>query len=308
MERTFRLDNTLEYTFHSHHWSPQDAGKRVVAREVFHVNLRFALNHMAAPQLDLPAFFGLARGLGITEVEIRNDIAGKPIADGTAAAKVRTLAEEAGVAIITINALQRFNHWSPEREAEAVALARYARDSGSRALILVPANDGTGRADGERQRNVRTALKALSPVLSDAGITGLVEPLGFEICSLRSKREAADAIREIGGPFKITHDTFHHHLAGEPDIVPELTGLVHISGVVDPKLSVGEMRDAHRVLVDARDRLGSIEQIEALTAGGYAGPLSFEPFADELRTLPDPARAIGDSMNFIRTRLASKAA
>lgn len=272
--------------------------------------LRFALNHMVAPQLDLRAFFALARQVGITDVEIRNDIAGQAIIDGTSAARVKALAKEAGVTIVTINALQKFNRWDGEREREAAALAQYARDCGAKALILVPLNDGSGRGEGERQGNLRFALKGLRPILKDNGITGLVEPLGFEICSLRLKREAAETIAAIDGygTFQITHDTFHHHLAGDPEIFPSLTGLVHISGVVDPKLSTGEMRDAHRVLVDGRDRLGNIEQIRALTEAGYDGPISFEPFAEELRRLPDPARAIRESMEFISQSLASKAA
>ena len=67
-------------------------------------------------------------------------------------------------------------------------------------------------------------------------------------------------------------------------------------------------RAAHRVLVDGHDRLGNVEQIEALIAGGYSGPFSFEPFSEELRTLADPARALSESMDFIRGQLASKAA
>ena len=97
------------------------------------MRLHFAVNHMAAPQLALPAFFALARQLGLTDVEIRNDIAGKPIADGTSAAVVRAAAAAAGVNIITINALQRFNEWTPARASEATALADFARDCGARA-------------------------------------------------------------------------------------------------------------------------------------------------------------------------------
>ena len=80
----------------------------------------------------------------------------------------------------------------------------------------------SGRANGERQGNLRVALKALKPILSSRGITGLVEPLGFEICSLRSKQEAADAIRALDGgeTFHLVHDTFHHHLAGQPRCFP----------------------------------------------------------------------------------------
>jgi len=270
--------------------------------------LRFALNHMAAPQLGLAEFFALARTLGLTEVEIRNDIAGKPILDGAAPAVVRAAAEKAGVTIITINALQRFNEWNPTREREAIALADYARSCGARAIILVPVNDGSGQADGERQKNVETALRGLKPVLRDRGIIGLVEPLGFTICSLRKKSEAAAAINAAGGDFKLVHDTFHHHLAGEQQTFPALTGLVHISGVEDTGLKVADMRDKHRVLVGPNDRLGNIEQIHALRAAGYHGPFSFEPFAEELRTLPDPAAALRASMDFIGTRILSLAA
>jgi 2-keto-myo-inositol isomerase len=51
-------------------------------------DLRFALNHMTAPQLGLSDFFALAARLPLGDVEIRNDIAGKPMLDGTSAAKV----------------------------------------------------------------------------------------------------------------------------------------------------------------------------------------------------------------------------
>ena len=269
---------------------------------------RFALNHMVAPQLGLADFFALARTLDLAEVEIRNDIAGKPILDGTTPAVVKAAAAKAGVSILTINALQRFNDWNPTREREAIALADYARDCGARAIILVPVNDGSGRADGERQRNVHTALRGLKPILSDRGVSGLVEPLGFVVCSLRRKSEAAAAINAVGGDFSLVHDTFHHHLAGEDAIYPSITGLVHISGVDDPAIAVADMRDRHRVLVGASDRVGNVDQIRALRAGGYRGPFSFEPFADDLRALRDPAQSIRDSMDFIGMRLVSLAA
>jgi 2-keto-myo-inositol isomerase len=270
-------------------------------------DLRFALNHMTAPQLGLSDFFALAARLPLRDVEIRNDIAGKPILDGTSAAKVRDAAKAAGVRIITINALQRFNDWSATREREAIALADYARDCGAEAIILVPTNDGSGRADNERQRNAAAALKNLKPILADRGVVGLVETLGFEACSLRRKSEAAAAIDTAGGAFRLVHDTFHHHLAGEAATFPKLTGLVHISGVDDPTLAVGDMRDAHRVLVGPADRLDNVGQIRALSEAGYRGSFSFEPFSDELRALADPARAIRESMDYVRKQLVSLA-
>ena len=55
---------------------------------------RFALNHMTAPRLSSASFFALARSLGHEAVEIRNDLAGNAILDGTAAATVRALAAQ----------------------------------------------------------------------------------------------------------------------------------------------------------------------------------------------------------------------
>ena len=272
--------------------------------------MRFALNHMAAPQLSVRDFFALARQLGVGDVEIRNDIADEAILDGTPAAAIRGMAGEAGVVILTINALQRFNEWTADRAREAEVLIRYARDCGARALILVPVNGGPLGSATERAKNLRTALRALLPMLKDSGVAGLVEPLGFASCSLRSKAEAATAINDVdgAGALRITHDTFHHHLAGEPELFPQLTGLVHISGVTDKSVGVDDMRDAHRVLVDRNDRIGNVAQIRALLEAGYNGPFSFEPFAEELRTLKDPALAIGQSIKFIEAELAAKAA
>lgn len=268
-------------------------------------SIRFALNHMAAPSLAIDDFFALARSLGIDSVEIRNDLSGNAILDGTKPEAIKDAAARHGLTIISINALQRFNEWNATRAAEAQELIEYARASGAKALVLVPKNDGTGCADGERQANLRESLAALKPMLDEAGIIGLVEPLGFAICSLRSKTEAADAIEQLGAQstFRLVHDTFHHHLAGEAQFFPELTGLVHISGVHDPAVSVADMRDPHRVLVDADDRLDNAGQISALLQAGYKGLFSFEPFAAEVHALKDPAGALRASMDYLSARV-----
>ncbi|MFF0946682.1 TIM barrel protein [Rhizobium leguminosarum] len=268
-------------------------------------SIRFALNHMAAPSLAIGDFFALARSLGIDAVEIRNDLSGNAILDGTKPEVIRQAAARHGVTIISINALQRFNEWNATRAAEAQELIDYASASGAKALVLVPKNDGTGCADGERQANLHQSLVALKPMLEEAGIIGLVEPLGFEICSLRSKTEAAEAIEELGAQsaFRLVHDTFHHHLAGEAPTFPQLTGLVHISGVDDPAVSVADMRDSHRVLVNADDLLDNAGQVRALLQAGYNGPFSFEPFAAEVHALKDPAGALRASMEYLSARV-----
>lgn len=263
--------------------------------------LRFALNHMTAPSASIEDFMALAARLGTSAVEIRNDLGGTAILDGTPAAAIKASAGRHGLAVASINALQRFNDWTAAREAEARELVAYARDCGAEAIVLVPVCDGTGREDGPRQRRLRDALTALMPLLADAGVAGLVEPLGFEISSLRSKGEAAEAIAGIGGGavFRLVHDTFHHHLAGESAIFPTETGLVHISGVVDPALATRDMLDRHRVLVDAGDRLDNLGQIRDLKAAGYGGLCSFEPFAAAVQEDPNLEASLRASIDFI---------
>lgn len=243
----------------------------------------------------------MARALGVTDVEIRNDT---PNVVGTLApADVKAAAATAGVNLLSINALYPFNVWNDERRAQTEKLADYAAASGAKALVMCPLNDGTPVS----QADVVTALKAIRPILESRGITGLVEPLGFPVSSLRRKADAIAAIKEAGGEglFKLVHDTFHHHLASETEFFPEWTGLVHISGVVDADVSVDKMLDAHRVLVDKRDRLGNIPQIRALQAAGYKGPFSFEPFATEVQELADPQAALADSIGWIREQVAA---
>jgi len=273
---------------------------------------RFALNHMAAPRLDLDAFLALARALAVESVEIRNDLTGNAILDGTPASTIRRATKAHGLQIESINALQRFNIWNDARRDEASSLADYAAECGAKALVLVPLNDGTSLGESERQANLQRALTGLRPILAERGLIGLVEPLGFSVCSLRLKSEAVAGIDATGGEetFRLVHDTFHHHLAGENRMFPARTGLVHISGVGDPSVPVELMRDSHRILVDGQDRLGNAAQLRALLAGGYEGLLSFEPFAASVHELDSDslAPALLRSMQFVRDELAAAAA
>jgi 2-keto-myo-inositol isomerase len=272
---------------------------------VSHV-LSYAINHMVAPRKTFAGLIELATSLGLDQVEIRNDLPGVPIGDGTPAERIREQAEAADVRILSINALQRFNHWNEERASEAATLARYAQGCGAPALVLCPVNDVAWRlSDSERRGGLRNALRALAPILEDAGIIGLVEPLGFAESSLRLKADAVQAIEELdlGDRFRLVHDTFHHYLAGEPRLFPDWTGLVHISGVEDPSLPLERTRDEHRVLVGANDLSGALLQILALMEG-YSGAYSFEPFAASVHGQDDIAGALELSMHWIDREIA----
>lgn len=77
---------------------------------------------------------------------------------------------------------------------------------------------------------------------------------------------------------------------------PELTGLVHISGVEDAEAPLQSIRDGHRVLVGEGDILGNAAQIDTLLSTGYSGYLSFEPFATSVHELADIQQALGASI------------
>ncbi|WP_347905743.1 TIM barrel protein [Pseudomonas purpurea] len=269
--------------------------------------LRFALNRMVAPRLSLPDFIELAVTLKADAIEIRNDLKGIEIENGTPASHVRELCAAHGITVLSINALYPFDVWNDERRAQALKLAAYARDCGAWGLVMCPLNDrADSRSEAERAWGLRTALAELAPILREHGMLGFIEPLGFEECSLRRKRTAVDAIKAMGGldVFRLVHDTFHHHLAREHEFFPELTGLVHISGVEDAQAPLATLCDSHRVLVGEGDILGNAAQIETLLSTGYRGYLSFEPFADSVHGLADIRQAIGASMDHLQKSLA----
>jgi len=68
------------------------------------------------------------------------------------------------------------------------------------------------------------------------------------------------------------------------------------------------MTDAHRVLVDANDRLGNITQLQTLKAQGYTGPASFECFAPQVHDMTDPSAALAGSISFITSQMTAAAA
>lgn len=271
--------------------------------------MQTALNHMTVPNLGFASFLDLAANLGCVGVEVRNDIP-RPLFDNIDPAEAGRIASDKGLRLVGLSQVYPFNDWTPEREDAVKALIATAKASGAETISLIPRNDGTGLGNGERQANLRVALKGVLPLLQDAELTALVEPLGFQRSSLRSKAELVETIVSIGGQdhFKIVHDTFHHTLADGGPIFPEMTGIVHISAVVQPTLRLAQMEDEHRVLVDENDRLGNVEQIASLLAAGYDGPVSYECFSPETHALDDPYEAIKRSFEFISSKLQARAA
>jgi len=272
--------------------------------------INFALNHMAAPRLTSRELIDLAANLGCIGVELRNDLADKGLAsreffDGEKPSAIGEYARDKGVRLLGLSEAYGFNRWSDAMRDKIKLLIAQATDAGAESISLIPSNDGAVESDEKRLSDLRDALALILPMLEEAGLIALVEPLGFTTSSLRRKREAIEAIEVVGGKdrFRLVHDTFHHHIAGETEFFPQWTGIVHISGVIDPALSPEEMQDGHRVLVGEADRLRNVEQIRALNAMGYRGTYSYEPFAASVHTDPNIEVGLRESIRFLETAL-----
>ena len=192
---------------------------------------RFALNRIMQPSLSLPDFIRLAAACSAAGIEIRNDLPDPSLLGGESPETVRNLCKENGVEVLTVNALQRFNDPDlfPAKERELAQMMEEASSVGCPMIVLCPVNDPDDSRPETRQReDLIAALQLYAPLFEKYRMTGLVEPLGFEICSVRYKRQAIDAIRETGlsDRYRIVHDTFHHYLSGERELFPWETGLI----------------------------------------------------------------------------------
>ena len=270
--------------------------------------MKTALNQMTVPTLSYAAFLDLAQSLGCIGVEVRNDL-GRPLFDGLAPETAGRMIRDRGLRLLGVSQVYPFNVWSDDIAVEMTALVAAAKAAGGETISLIPRNDGTGTDEGVRQADLRRALAGARPILAEAGMVALVEPLGFARSSLQSKGELVEAIDALDARdvFRLVHDTFHHALAGGGPLYPKLTGIVHISGVV-ADLPTDRMEDEHRVLVDARDRLGNVAQISELLSAGYEGAFSYECFSPETHRLDDPRAEIRRSFDFIADAASRQAA
>ena len=217
-------------------------------------DVTFALNHMTVPTLGYGALLDLAAATGCVGVEVRNDLA-RPLFDGMAPAAAGQLAREAGLRLVGLSQVYPFNRWSDAIAAEVRALIEIAVAAGAETISLIPAQrrhrHRGRRAAAERARGAvgdpadARRCRAWSPWSSRWAFAA-------RRCATRPSWSGSIEALEARDAFRLVHDTFHHPLAGGGPIYPELTGIVHISAVVDPALALDKMDDAHRVLIDAQ--------------------------------------------------------
>ena len=265
--------------------------------------ISYALNQIIVPQSSLIDLINLAKSIGVSAIEIRNDIPVNLIEENRPES-IKTLSESNCIRILTVNALQKFNLWNEERLNELVELCKFSSVAGVEAIVLVPLNDGSVTDDIDQRELLGNSLKEIVKVLSDFDLLGYVEPLGFETSSVRKKSMVVDEIKKLKtSRLKIVHDTFHHFLAGEKDFFPSMTGLVHISGV-SSEFSNIELNDNHRYLINETDMLGNINQINYFLQSDYKGFFSFEPFAKDLAKNDNLSNVIERNINYIEEQLS----
>ena len=266
------------------------------------------LNHMTVPHKTGRELVALAASLGCAGIELRNDL-NMPLFDHQTPESFGNVVKSAGLEIFALAEVAAFNVATADKRADATRLIEMAARCGAQGVALIPQVSSAQITRAEQRALLREALTILQPVLEDHGVIGLIEPLGFANSTLRHKADVCDVLADLGHPacFAMIHDTFHHHLAGDTQIYPDMTALVHISGVADPVVAIDEMTDAHRGLVHADDRLGNIAQLHAFAAAGYTGPASFEAFAPEIHEITNPAAAVAGSIAFITSHLTAPA-
>jgi 2-keto-myo-inositol isomerase len=205
---------------------------------------------------------------------------------------IASMAADTGIEILSINALQRFDQWDPDRGEQARMMIDFAAAAGIGAVVLCPSVAPVGSP--ALPTGLPAALDGLQPILENASVRGLIEPLGFPRSSIRTQGVVEAEFSRRGNPscFAIVHDSFHHAIARDP-LYSHHIALIHLSGVPSLGLPLEELGDQYRILVGPDDILGNIDQAHRLVEV-TDGPWSFEPFATEVgqsATLADDIRA-----------------
>src|ERR1700731_2368009 len=178
------------------------------------------LNRIIKPQLPLEEFLKFTADLGIKYVELRNDFTDKGVLDGLSDAVLQKAFKDTAIKALTINALYPFEDVKAltQNIEKLKGLIAEAKRINCPQIVMCPLNDPNDkRSPAQRADELVTALSAYGPLFAEAKMIGLVEPLGFEICSLRTKNTALEGIARCNYPesYQLLHDTFHHYLSGE---------------------------------------------------------------------------------------------
>ena len=186
-----------------------------------------------------------------------------------------------------------------ESVQDAHAAIQLAADLKAHCLVAY-SGSRAGHTHNHARRLLKSALKELSPIAAEFGVTMAIEPMhpgcAGDWTFLTSLEESLDLIDSVGGDeLKLAFETYH--LGQDADIVERIPEVTAKIGIVQ----LGDTKQPPEGEVD-RCRLGDgciplSQLVAALLDAGYAGPFEVELMGEEIETL-DYVELIQHSQQF----------
>lgn len=199
---------------------------------------------------------------------------------------VRKTLDETGVELLSICTTE-FHLTDPEYRDAFVEGVREscvaAKVLGAKRMITQVGKD-MGAPREEQHASIVAGLSAAAPILEEAGVTLMIEPLNVLVNHpgyyLTHSAEAFEIVKEVDSPnVKVIYDIYHQQVT-EGNILPSILGnldwIAHLHGAGHPgrhELQYGE--NDYRVILDAIDK------------AGYTGALGLEysPLLEAMESL-----------------------
>jgi sugar phosphate isomerase/epimerase len=242
--------------------------------------MRLGLNLATIMTTPLPAALDAAGRAGFTLVELRSPAVAAYLQRATPARLASRMAE-AGLAPLSLNAVEGFDLPGGRAEEDLRRQADWAAALGCPHVVVVPSRSPDGHGP-DRLRRAADALARLHDIARGFGVRLAVEFLGFADSTVGTLEEAA-RVAEVSDQADLVLDTFHlglrHGTVRGAAAVGRL-GIVHLA---DLRAGVAPARaaDADRCL-PGQGSLGIAATLAELAAAGYDGPASVELFAPDL--------------------------
>ncbi len=249
---------------------------------------RYGLNGATTGTADLLTDLRVAQEAGFAALELRDVKVADYLRQGGTLPQLRAAFARAGVAPLSLNALERATLASGEEWAEVQqrcrTLCQWAQALACPYVVAVP-SPWTDASDVRRIREqTAEALAALAGIARSFGVRLGFEFLGFGSCSVSTLEAARAVIAQVADPaVGLVIDAFHFYVGGSAwssldGLDPRSLFIVHLDDAEDRPREA--LSDAHRLLpgegVIPLERL--VRRLEAL---GYDGVYSVELFRPE---------------------------
>ena len=248
---------------------------------------------------DLTTDIRVAGAAGYQVVELRDTKIERYLAAGGSLASLRDLLVQAGIRVLSINALEdstlRVGDALGPVLGRAKTFCEWAKVLDCPYIISVPSFlPPGGLAEPEVRGRTVAALRQMAAIAAGYGVKVGFEFLGFPTCSANTLGAARRIVEEVGDPrVGIVIDAFHFYAGGSR--LEDLDGLdgsrvfiVHLDDA-EPGEPSG-LTDAHRLMpgdgvIPLRPLLSRLE------GEGYRGAYSLELFRPEFWTIDPEAVA-----------------